>query len=525
MSAATVSAPTLRQRRDVQGEEPRATRCGTPRSATPQPKDGPVLTKPNPSLLKARCLKDVLARVALVGYFFFEALQHMLFFEEEIQTMVIPALSPLPREAAVALQSTLVIFGLCGSIVFVTSAFDFGGRNMLTMSTSWMLVYLAAATWVWWINREGVPYWSLDAYPFWDVRCSAEKRNRTVHILKNLSIMGSLKMYQYMAIQEMEEKPEGPSFLDRMMMSLRLWTNLSTLGPQFVIIAVLQCHLGLALPAYGEIFLLVTTLCSIQLLANLVNSYRDFENGVDTVDFAGDRTMVDNLVSLPLLKGFVGLFVAWWIAYFVRSLFRTNFHTAIIFLPALGLFFAIGYTAGPTPLKYVGLGDLTVFLSFGPAVIPFSSAILCGQVPFQAMLLGSPVALYSVAVLHANNHRDRLTDVERGVRTVAVRLGHERSERYYQMLVLGTHFLGMAAGLCVGCYGVLGSLAALPQSLWLCARISRKEMLIDQDQETAKGCMMFGVAHALGIALMPGAAVTTAGLGTCALVVLIQALL
>ena len=41
-----------------------------------------------------------------------------------------------------------------------------------------------------------------DPYPFWDIRCSAEKRNRTVHILKNISIVGALTILQQLAKYE-----------------------------------------------------------------------------------------------------------------------------------------------------------------------------------------------------------------------------------------------------------------------------------------------------------------------------------
>ena len=68
-----------------------------------------------------------------------------------------------------------------------------------------MLVFMATITWTWWINRQGVVYWHLDPVPFWDVNCSAEKRNRTVHILKNISIVGALTMLQQMAKYESKD--------------------------------------------------------------------------------------------------------------------------------------------------------------------------------------------------------------------------------------------------------------------------------------------------------------------------------
>jgi len=149
----------------------------------------------NASLLRARCLKDFLARLCFVGIFVTENMLHSAYFELEVDTMVHPALAPLPREVAVAVHVVLIVFGFFGAIFVLLSSFDTAGRTALTKGTSMMLVFMGIITWTWWINRHGKPYWQLDPYPFWDLRCSAEKKNRTVHILKNVSIVGALTVF------------------------------------------------------------------------------------------------------------------------------------------------------------------------------------------------------------------------------------------------------------------------------------------------------------------------------------------
>merc|ERR1712048_555992 len=103
----------------------------------------------------------------------------------------------------------------------------------------------------------------------------------------------------------------------------------------------------------------------------------------------------------------------------------------VIGMAFLGTALAIGYTAGPAPLKYLGLGDLTVFICFGPGVVTYSCAVLVGAVRWEAIAFTTPVALYTVAVLHANNHRDLDADRRAGARTVAIWLGHQASLHYY----------------------------------------------------------------------------------------------
>lgn len=471
------------------------------------------------SLLRAQSAKDFLARACFVGIFVTENLLHAYHFELEVDSMVAPALAPLPREAAVALHIVHIVFGLFGAVFILLSGLDTAGRTALTKGTSMMLVFMGTITWTWWINRQGVPYWELDPHPFWDTRCSAEKRNRTVHILKNISIVGALTMLQQLAKYEKETFPTRPSFLEGLITALRPWSFTSTLAPQLVALAVLQSLLGLRLPGYMAVAALVLALMAVQAAANLVNSRRDFEQGVDTKESAGDRTLVDGLVSMRVLNILIVVSLLCWCSFFAWSVVATGFSPVVLGLAALGTALAIGYTSGPAPLKYVGLGDLAVFLCFGPAVVAYSSVVLVGVVRWEALAFTTPVALFVVAILHANNYRDIEADARTGARTVAILLGPKASLVYYDLLLAGAHGGALLAGYWYKCTGAAASLLVLPQSIWLCLRIRRHATLRTQDEETAKTTMMFGVALALGIVTMPGPEVSPHGLTAAALTV------
>eukprot|EP00435_Cladocopium_sp_Y103_P012744 s1175_g3.t1 len=108
-----------------------------------------------------------------------------------------------------------------------------------------------------------------------------------------------------------------------------------------------------------------------------------------------------------------------------------------------------------------------------------------------------------------------------GARTVAVLLGPEASLVYYKVLLAAAHVLALVAGWIYGCYGCVATIFVLPQSLWLCFRIHRRNLLRDQDEETAKTMMMFSVASALGLITMPGTEISSLSMGVCALVVLV----
>ncbi|CAJ1440804.1 unnamed protein product [Effrenium voratum] len=469
-----------------------------PRGASPGAKEDAAAAAPTrqsvrPSLLKNRVAKDLLARFAFVGIFIVENVLHAVHFEFEVDNMVLPAVAPLPREFAVSLHLVHIIFGLFGAVFVLVSGFDTAGHTALTKGTSMMLVFMGTITWTWWINRQGVLYWHLDEYPFWDTRCSADKRNRTVHILKNISIVGALTIYQQLAKYEAQDIGGPPSFLEGLVTALRPWTFAAILGPQLVLLAALRCLLHFELPGYVTVFALILSLIAVQATANLVNSYMDFKKGIDKAETAGDRTLVDNLVSPFTLKALTAFSLSCWLSFFLWSV-STNFSSTVLGWATAGTVLALGYTAGPAPLKYLGLGDLTVLICFGPGVIAYSSAVLIGSVPWGGLIFTLPPALYVVAILHANNYRDIDMDSQAGARTVAVVLGPKASLIYYYALLLGSHALALFAGWSYGCHGTAATLFVLPQSLWLCFRIHRPALLRDQDEETAKTMMMFSAA-------------------------------
>ncbi len=135
---------------------------------------------------------------------------------------------------------------------------------------------------------------------------------------------------------------------------------------------------------------------SIHAGANLLNTYHDFKSGVDTKGSSDDRTLVDNTMR-PNQVRYLGIFLfvlatslALWLANTVGS--------DLLVVYAVGALLAFFYTADPFSLKYHGLGDLTVFLCFGPLLmIGVSTALGCGT--NRAVLVASvPCGLLTEAV-------------------------------------------------------------------------------------------------------------------------------
>jgi 1,4-dihydroxy-2-naphthoate octaprenyltransferase len=93
------------------------------------------------------------------------------------------------------------------------------------------------------------------------------------------------------------------------------------------------------------------------------------------------------------------------------------------------------YTGGPRPYGYEGLGEVFVFLFFGVVAVTGSYFAQVERLEWEALVLAVPVGLLAAAILVVNNVRDLETDRRAGKRTLAVRLGRERTRVLYVAMV------------------------------------------------------------------------------------------
>lgn len=192
-------------------------------------------------------------------------------------------------------------------------------------------------------------------------------------------------------------------------------------------------HLPSALLALlGAIFL--------QVGSNLANDVYDFERGADTVERLGPLrvTRAGLLTPQQVKRGM-------WITFFLAALagiyliLRAGWPIALVGVTAI--LAAIGYTGGPFPLGYYGLGDVFVFLYFGLASVVGSYYVQTLALSPLAWWMAVPVGALTTAILVVNNLRDRPQDQATGKRTLAVYLGETGTRWEYTLLVAGAFLL------------------------------------------------------------------------------------
>ncbi len=107
----------------------------------------------------------------------------------------------------------------------------------------------------------------------------------------------------------------------------------------------------------------------------------------------------------------------------------------ILLLGIAAILSALAYSGGPFPLASNGLGDLFVFVFFGPVAVCGTYYVQSLQLSNLAMIMSLPVGLLITAILVVNNLRDITTDQQTGKRTMAVILGVSGSRSEYIILL------------------------------------------------------------------------------------------
>jgi 1,4-dihydroxy-2-naphthoate octaprenyltransferase len=171
----------------------------------------------------------------------------------------------------------------------------------------------------------------------------------------------------------------------------------------------------------------------LQVGVNYANDYSDGVRGTDDVRVGPMRLVASGAASASAVKraallclglaAVAGLVLAiattWW----------------LLVVGAAALVAAWGYTGGPKPYGYLGLGEVFVFTFFGLVATVGSTFVAIEDVPWVAWPAAVGVGCLACALLVVNNLRDIPTDTVAGKRTLAVRLGDAATRRFYVALI------------------------------------------------------------------------------------------
>ena len=160
----------------------------------------------------------------------------------------------------------------------------------------------------------------------------------------------------------------------------------------------------------------------IQIATNFANDYFDFVNGADTDDRIGPtRATQAGLIQPHQMKW--AFILTFGLTLPIIGYLTIRGGMPIIWIGTASIASGILYTGGPKPLGYMGLGDIFVFIFFGPIAVAGTDYVQSLTWSWNGILLGAACGLLSTAILVVNNLRDRETDAVVGKNTLAVRFG------------------------------------------------------------------------------------------------------
>ena len=177
----------------------------------------------------------------------------------------------------------------------------------------------------------------------------------------------------------------------------------------------------------------------LQIAANLANDVFDFRRGADTHERLGPlRVTQSGLLTPQQVFVATGLTLALAMLVGLYLVFLGGWPILIAGIAAI--ISALAYTGGPRPIGYHGLGEVFVFIFFGLVAVGGTYYVQAGEISGLALAAAIPIGSLATAILVVNNLRDIETDRVAGKRTVAVRLGRERTVLEYALL-LGVAYL------------------------------------------------------------------------------------
>ena len=172
----------------------------------------------------------------------------------------------------------------------------------------------------------------------------------------------------------------------------------------------------------------------IQIGTNLSNDYSDARRGADSDERIGPvRVTAGGLV--PPRQVLIATYLTFAAAVLCGAYLIAVAGWALLAVGAASILAGVLYTGGPRPYGYEGLGEVFVFLFFGLVAVTGSYFVQRRDLPWQAFVLAVPVGLLISAILVVNNVRDIDTDRRAGKRTLAVRLGRERTRVLFVAMI------------------------------------------------------------------------------------------
>lgn len=222
----------------------------------------------------------------------------------------------------------------------------------------------------------------------------------------------------------------------------RPWTLHGAVVPVLIGGAVAFTLIDVNILNVGIFILILIGACLFQSAANILNTYGDFKKGTDTVE---NETRSPELVTGALTPDQVrnmGLLCLGLICIIgIVLMFHRGW--GLLIYGTIGIFGVTMYTLGAS-YKYLGLGQLSVFINFGFLMPLGTYYTLTGDwFSWNVFFLSIPNAMMITGVLAGNELRDYYEDKKANVGTLSGHMRYGTAMKLYLIESLGS-FVALA---------------------------------------------------------------------------------
>ena len=261
---------------------------------------------------------------------------------------------------------------------------------------------------------------------------------------------------------------------------------------------------AVALHVDGEVWwkaaLALVVSLALQVAVNYANDYSDGIRGTDD-DRVGPVRLVGSGRATP---GAVkrAAFAAFGVAAVAGLVLAATTAWWLVAVGAVSIVAAWFYTGGDRPYGYLGLGEVMVFVFFGLVAVLGTTYVQTATFELPALYAGAGIGALACAILVVNNLRDIPTDRVAGKRTLAVRLGEERTRGLYALLVLAAAVAVVAVAVSTTWLALLGLAFLLPlvPALRTVLGGATGPALVPVLQQTGVAEMVWALGVAVGLA-------------------------
>lgn len=246
-----------------------------------------------------------------------------------------------------------------------------------------------------------------------------------------------------------------PSIIKELLIStispIKIWVKAIRLP--FISVSILAVAVGAATAYYEKstfswLYFLLSTLgiFAFHASADLFNDFFDYISGTDDVNiqktpFSGGSRMIQYKLFTPtrVLSGAIFfLLLTIGIGLYLNFSVKGNI---ILYIGLVGAFLGIFYVGVPFKLAHYGLGEIAIFVSFGPAIVFGSYYLHTETFSWFPIFVSFIIGLLISLILFVNQFPDFEADKAAGKHNWVVRFGKKNSSYIYVAAMSITYIL------------------------------------------------------------------------------------